>query len=114
MVSISPIAVKKDDTNYVKIVKNVQSADATGGVTIWTPRSGKKFVITDIIASTDTGLNLTFKDGADTITVVYLAANSTFVSNFQTPIQSTTEGNSLTVTASGSGNISITVTGYEV
>ena len=107
-------AVKKDKINYTIVNKHVSSADATGGVTIWDPTSGKKFVVTDLIISTDTAMTVTIKDGATNIMVLYLAANGGAVSNFQTPLESSTADNNLTVTASTAGNIAVTATGYEV
>jgi len=107
-------AVKKDVVNYTIVNKHVSSADATGGVTVWDPTAGKKFVVTDLIISTDTAMTVTIKDGATNIMVLYLAANGGAVSNFQTPLQSSTADNNLTVTASTSGNIAVTATGYEV
>jgi len=107
-------AVKKDVVNYTIINKHVSSADATGGVTVWDPTAGKKFVVTDLIISTDTAMTVTVKDGATNIMVLYLAANGGAVSNFQTPLQSSTADNNLSVTASTSGNIAVTATGYEV
>ena len=108
------MALQVDLRKAAKIVKDVQSTDASGGVNLWVPASGKKFVITDIIASADTAMTLTFADGVTTIIEVYLAANGGFVSNFQTPIESTTANNNLTITASAAGNVSVTVTGYEI
>jgi len=95
------------------IIKTAQSADATGGLTIWNPTTGKKFNITDLIVSTDTAMYLTFYDGVTVLIVVYLAANGGFVSNFQTPLNSQTADNNFAVTASVAGNISITALGFE-
>ena len=103
-----------DKRGYTKIIKDIQSADATTATTIWNPTSGTKFVITDLIVSTDTAMSLTFNDGTNIIIRVYLTADGGFVSNFQTPIASTTTDNNFTVIASVAGNISVTATGCEV
>jgi len=107
-------AVKKDKINYTIVNKHVTSSDATGGVTIWTPAAGKKWVVTDLIISAGAAMTVTVKDGTTTILILYLAANGGAVSNFQTPLESTTADNNLTVTTSAAGNIAITATGYEV
>ena len=107
-------AVKKDKINYTIVNKHVSSADATGGVTIWDPTSGKKFVVTDLIISTDTDMTVTIKDGANAVMVLYLAANGGAVSNFQTPLQSSAANNNLSVLTSATGNIAVTATGYEI
>jgi len=107
-------AVKKDKVNYTIVNKHVSSSDATSGVTVWDPTAGKKWVVTDLIISTDTAMTVTIKDGTTAILVLYLAANGGAVSNFQTPLQSSTADNNLTVTASAAGNIAVTATGYEV
>ena len=107
-------AVKKDKVNYTIVNKHVSSSDATSGVTIWDPTAGKKWVVTDLIISTDTAMTVTIKDGANAVMVLYLAANGGAVSNFQTPLQSSAANNNLTVTASATGNIAVTATGYEV
>jgi len=107
-------AVKKDKINYTIVNKHVSSSDATGGVTVWDPTAGTKWVVTDLIISTDTAMTVTVKDGTTAILVLYLAANGGMVSNFQTPLESSAADNNLTVTASAAGNIAVTATGYEI
>jgi len=59
-------------------------------------------------------MSVEIKDGANVIIKVFLAANGGFVSNFQTPIESTSADNILSINSSAAGNISCTATGYEV
>lgn len=111
---IGEVVSKRGEPDYTKVVHDTQSADASSGANVWDPTGGTKFVLTDIIVSTDTAMNVEIKDGANVIIKVYLAANGGFVSNFQTPIESTAADNVLSINTSTSGNISVTATGYEV
>lgn len=93
--------------------KPIVSADATGGVAVWTPTTGTKFVVTDIILSTDTAMKIELKDGATAEITVYLGINGGFVTNLKKPWKSTAINNVLTIVGSVAGNIGITVFGYE-
>jgi len=86
---------------------DVQSTDATGGVTLWSATSGKSHYITDIIVSVDTAMTVSIKDGTDIILEVYLAANGGFIMNFQTPLKGTAS-TALNVVTSVSGKVSVT------
>jgi len=107
---IVPVFIAK----YTKIVKYV-ALGTTNETTVWTPKSGKKFVITDIFVSATAAGTCTLKDGTSgtTFLIASLAANGGFVSNLQTPIQSATANNNLTATASAITQY-ITICGYEV
>jgi len=108
-------AFRKSTIDYSKIVKDAQSADASASaVILWDPTAGKKFVVTDLIISTDVALIVDIDDGTDLIIKLYGGADNTVVINLQTHIQSATADNNLTFQTDGAGAISVTVTGYEV
>jgi hypothetical protein len=82
---------------------------------LWTPTSGKRWVITDInISSTGTTL-VTFRDGsASTVFMIgRVTASYPLVSNMTTPIISSGINRNLTVQSSVI-TAYVTVTGYEV
>lgn len=107
-------AVKRDVVNYTKVYKYVALAN-TNETTVWDPTAGTKFVITDIFVSATAAGTCTLKDGTagTTFLIASLAANGGFVTNLQTPIQSTTADNNLTATA-GAATQYVLVCGYEV
>jgi hypothetical protein len=85
---------------------------------IWTPGSGKKFAITDLIVSTASAGTLTIFDHADgtasRVAKLNLAANGGAVINYRKPRISSTADYVLKYTASNTAVGSITVSGYEV
>ena len=107
-------AVKRDIVNYTKVWKYVALAD-TNETTIWDPTAGKKFVATDIFVSATAAGTCTLRDGTagTTFLIAGLAATGGFVTNLQTPIQSSTADNILTAQASAATQY-ITICGYEV
>jgi len=98
---------------HIPVIKDLQSADASGNPTVWTPTSGYRFVITDILFSTDAQLSVEFQDGGTVFIKMYLAVDGGFVSNFKTPIPGKAVDSLLTIDTSGAGNVSVTVVGYE-
>lgn len=107
-------AVKIDTINYTTIHKSGDYSTAQTDTNLWTPTSGKKFVITDIIISTDTSMTVTLKDDTTTIRKYYLQANTTIVENLHTPYTSIAADNILKITSSAAGNHYISIQGYEV
>jgi hypothetical protein len=81
---------------------------------LWTPASGKKFVITDIVASTATAGTVTLLDDATIIREYKFAANGGAVENPFTPDVSALADNVLKVTTSAAMDCFIVVKGYEV
>lgn len=98
---------------HIPVRKYLKSADASGNPTVWTPTSGYRFVITDIIFSTDTQLSVEFQDGGTAFITMYHAVDGGFVCNCVTPITSNKVDNLLTIDTSGIGNVGVTVLGYE-
>lgn len=75
--------------------------------------NGSTIYVTDMIVSSNSGATAAFGDGTVTskLLEVYLGANGGFVSNFKTPMQ-TTSGSALTCDQPGSGTITMTIIGY--
>ena len=109
---LSAMTMERGYIAYTPENHDVQSTDATSGVTLWAATTGKSHYITDMIVSVDTAMTVSIKDGTDIILEVYLAANGGFIMNFQTPLKGST-ATDLTVTTSASGKVSVTVTGYD-
>ncbi|MBA7496678.1 hypothetical protein ES702_07287 [subsurface metagenome] len=116
--TLETIYARQNETIIDKITpvpNDFQSADQSGSAgVIWNPTAGKKWVLSDIIISSDTALTLEFDDGTALFLKLYLSANGGAVSNFRVPIVSATADNDLTVQTSGAGNISITTSGWEI
>lgn len=81
---------------------------------LWNPTAGKKFVITDILISTDTNGVVTLKDGSTVIRKYYLAPYGGVSENLVSVETSAAADNNLTITTSVVMNLFITVKGYEV
>ena len=96
------------------VIKDEQYVAAVTSGTVWTPAGGKKFVMTDMIISTKDATSVSILDGTTKVFEAYLASNGGVVSNFKTPIQSTTANNSLHITTDTASTLSITTTGYEI
>jgi len=91
----------------------VNSADASGGVTIWATHTDERFQIGSLFISSDTAMTVTLYDGALAIPV-YVGANGGACPNIKPGWQSHTQGNDLTFTTSSAGNITVVVTGESV
>lgn len=89
---------------------------ATDGI-IWSPAAGKRWYVTDLIINVSAACTVTLEDdkagGDETVMKFELAANSGITHSFNTPWFSGEDAADLLVTTS-TGNIYITVTGYEV
>jgi hypothetical protein len=107
------VNLNRGSVAYTVKLNDIQSADASGTVTVWTPATGKKFRITDLIISVGAALSVTLLDGTTTIGIIYMAANTVWSHSFQAPLESTTANNAFKIDTSGAGNISVTVLGYE-
>lgn len=91
----------------------VNSANATGGVTIWATHTEERFQIGSLFISSDTAMTVTLYDGSLAIPV-YVGANGGACPNIKPGWQSHTQGNDLTFTTSVAGNITVVVTGESV
>jgi len=104
-----------DDAEFVR--KYYTNAGAVTDGIVWSPAAGKRWYITDIIVNTSAAAVVTFEDdkagGDDPVLKLDLAANGGFVSNFKTPFASGEDAADLLVTTTA-GNITISLTGYEV
>ena len=98
----------------VPVINDAQYTTTVTSGTVWTPTGGKKFVMTDMLISTKDATSVSILDGTTKVFEAYLAANGGVVSNFKTPIQSTTADNSLHITTDTASTLSITTTGYEI
>jgi len=106
--------VRTATPNYTFVHKHDEQTTAQTDKVLWDPTAGKKFVITDIVVSVDTAMDVHLEDGTTKIYQWHFAANGGCVMNLRTPYQSTTANNNLTYTTSTAGKISIAVDGYEV
>jgi len=108
------IPVNINGVEYTPVHKDDQQSTQQTDKALWTPASGKKFALTDLIISVDTAMTVTVKDGTATIYEFYLAANGGAVINLKTPYVSSAADNVLKYSTSTAGKISISVEGYEV
>lgn len=103
----SNVSIKKYYTN---------SGAVTDGV-IWSPASGKKWVITDIYIQVSAAATVTLEDdltaGDSVFWKAELAANSGWSHSFETPIQSGEADADLLITTTA-GNVYVLVSGYEI
>ena len=83
--------------------------------TLWDPTSGYKWVLTDMIVSTNNLACITFRDGTggSTFLEFWLPANTVTSFHFMTPIQSSAANNNLTGQTSSMTSY-ITLIGYEI
>ena len=102
-------------TRWYTSIRRYVALGTTNETTIWDPTAGTKFVVTDIHVSATAAGTCTIRDGTAgaTIWVASLAANGGFITNLQTPIQSTVADNILTAQASAITQY-VLVTGYEI
>ena len=91
--------------------KNVNVGIVTNSV-IWTPPTGKKAVITDMVISTNAVNTVTLKHGSTTfLGPLYFAANGGLSSNLKTPVKGAAD-ETITITTTA-GNTSVTLNGRE-
>ncbi len=98
-----------------------KSADFTSSqtnISLWTPTSGKKFVICDIVVSASAAGTITIfdntNDTTNRIVKLSLADNGGASINYRKPIVSSAVDNVLKYTTDSSIAGSITVSGYEI
>ena len=108
----STIITVNGGVSYAMSQKNFIFTAAQASTAIWTASAGKRFTITDLIISASTSLDLTLIDNTSTLITFYFDNRGGAVSNFNTPIQSSTITGALRVTTTAS-TCSILVTGYE-
>ena len=107
-----------DDRGNLLIHKFFHSAGvaASSGV-VWSPTSGKRWVLTDLIVSTTPASNIRLEEnlseGAASLIAVDLAANGGFAKRFKSPIVCS-EANADLIVTSTAGNITVTATGFEL
>jgi hypothetical protein len=110
-------AVKRDVINYTAVRKYYTYSGAVTDGIVWSPASGKKWVITDLIINTSAAAVVTLEEdlagGDSPIMKFELAANGGVSTNFQTPLMGTEDDADLIITTSA-GNIYVTVIGYEI
>lgn len=114
LTSLPVFSVNKNGIAYTPISKFF-TASYPSESTVWDPTAGKKFVVTDLIVSASAAGSCILKDGTGgtTLATLMFAANGGAVSNFNTPWQSASADNNLTITPSA-GTQYITVNGYEI
>lgn len=104
-----------DDAEYTR--KYYTNAGAVTDGIVWSPASGKRWYVTDLIINTSAAAVVTLEDdkagGDDPVLKLDLAANGGMVANFKTPLASGEDAADLIITTSA-GNIYVTAIGYEV
>ena len=83
---------------------------------IFTPGANNRFYITDIIISSAVANTVTLEEDAAADVKMFkftLGENGGCVINLTTPIAANTDGASLLLTTTGTGQFDITVVGYE-
>jgi hypothetical protein len=100
------------------VVKTVDFTASQTAQSIWTPGSGKKFVVCDVICSASAAGAITIFDATDSTTYrvakLNLAANGGAVMNYTKPYVSAAANNVLKYTTGTGAAGSLTVSGYEV
>lgn len=103
--------------NTLHVKKYYTNAGAVTDGVVWSPASGKRWYITDLIINVSAAATVTLEDdltAGDSVVMKFeLAANSGMAHSFNTPLYSGEDAADLLVTTSA-GNVYITVTGYEV
>jgi len=96
-------------------VRKYVALGTTNETTVWDPTSGKKFVITDLVASAGNNCTITFRDGTggSTFMLFDVLKSTTVPINFQTPIISVAADNNLTAQTTAITSY-ITISGYEI
>lgn len=106
---------------YVPIHKDADFTGTQTGAAVWTPTSGKKFVVTDIIFSTGSvtgSVTFTLFDGTDIagnrVMKLRTGSNSAISQRLKTPFVSAAAGNVLRYTSSGTAESTVLIHGYEI
>jgi len=107
-------AVKDDGVKYTPVTRTGNYAAAQTDTVVWTPVAGKSIVLTGVLLSTDTAMNIEIESGAtDVIPPCYFAANGGAVIKGHGPIWRGAADATLTITSSAAGNHSVLLFGYE-
>jgi hypothetical protein len=122
LINFTNLDIELDAAPFVTVVNGPSTFsahfDATiagaGTTSLWTPATGKRFVISSFMLSTDTLNRVALVDGADTaghrIAAPYLAAEGGMVGG---PYASQALNNILKVVTLAGGNVFASVDGYE-
>ena len=107
------VSTKNRPGPYAPVRKTGDYTTTQTAVALWTPATGKKFVLTDIVVSTATAGGITLLDSATIIREYKFIANGGAVENMRTEEPSGAVGNVLKVTTSGNLDCFIVVKGWE-
>lgn len=107
-----------ENQNRRTIVKKTYDwTDAVTAQAVWTPTSGTRFVLTNILISCSGACTVTLFDNTDDTTnrifKASLAANSSTAIDFTSPVSSSAVNYVLKITTSATGGF-LTVYGYEI
>lgn len=125
------VGVTPHSVGYTPIYKGVEYTSAQTGTAIWTPGSGKKFVVTDLTISTGgttagivtvwqgASADTTYTAGTDPVVfrgefAPSATARPGMVKSFTLPFVSSTVDHILRVTTSAAMTVYIQVNGYEI
>lgn len=110
---------RPDSFGNTGIHKDFEFTTQQTATIIWTPASGKRFVVTDLLISSTTAVGFIFFDETNASgNIIYKGnfTNQQGISNvsFRTPYVSNTANNHLRVTTSAAANFSGVLHGYEI
>lgn len=98
----------------VSTTTTVSHSTASGNAAIWTPTAGSKFVIGDVVISSQAANDVRLYESGVATNLVrgYFAANGGLTSNFRLAIKATTADRKLMVGQTAAGSLAITITGW--
>ncbi len=94
--------------------KVATSADATGGVAVWTTETRERFQIGSIFISAETAMTVTLRDGGTDWIPIYVADRGGACVTLGPGWQSKDQGNDLSFITDVPGNVTVVVSGEPV
>jgi len=88
---------------------SLNTADASGGVAVWTTSTEERFQIHTVIINGPVAMEVQLLDGSDEITTYYYGVNGGACPIYD--LRSAAKGNDLTIKSNAAGQINITVVG---
>ena len=88
---------------------SLNTADASGGVAVWTTSTEERFQIHTVIINGPVAMAVQLLDGATEITTYYYGVNGGACPIYD--LRSAAKGNDLTIKSNAAGQINITVVG---
>ena len=116
LVAAIPAAHELAATPTAHVKKYYTASAPTDGI-VWSPASGKRWYVTDLIINVSAAATVTLEDdltaGDSVVFAAALAANSGIAHSFTTPLYSGEDAADLLITVTA-GTVYVCVTGYEI